>query len=133
MSTETPVQAPGSQEHQNVEMTRTGRVYRPLVDIIENRDGLTILADMPGTSPEDIDIKFEGGSLTILGRVKPRQPEDRTYLLREYGIGDFQRVFQISESIDVSKIRAEYVDGVLKLHLPKVESAKPRKIQVQAS
>lgn len=132
MSTETPVKSPASQEQQDAEMTRTGRMYRPLVDILENREELTILADMPGTSPEDIDIKFEDGSLTIHGRVKPRQPEVQNYLLREYGVGDFHRVFQVSESIDVAKIRAEYVDGVLKLHLPKVEAAKPRKIEVQS-
>lgn len=129
MHTETPVKSP---DQQDVEMTRTGRMYRPLVDILENREGLTILADMPGTSPEDVDIKFEDGSLTIHGRAKSRQPEQTNYLLREYGIGDFHRVFQVSESIDVAKIRAEYVDGVLKLHLPKVESARPRKIEVQS-
>lgn len=132
MSTETPVKSQTSEEKQDAEMTRTGRMYRPLVDILEGREELTILADMPGTSPQDIDIKFEDGSLTIHGRVKPRQSEETSYLLHEYGLGDFYRVFQISEAIDVSKIAAAYVDGVLQLRLPKVESAKPRKIEVQA-
>ncbi len=54
------------------------------------------------------------------------------YLLREYGVGDFYRTFRVSEQIDASRIEAEYADGVLKLHLPKVEAVKPRKITVKA-
>ena len=54
------------------------------------------------------------------------------YLLREYGVGDFYRAFQVSEVIDPSRIQAEYSGGVLTLHLPKSEAAKPRKIAVQA-
>jgi len=131
MSTETPVKTP-PQEEQNVELTRTGQVFRPLVDILENREELCILADMPGVDTQQIDVKFEDGSLTIHGRVKPRQAEDANFLLREYGVGDLYRVFQVSEAIDAAKIRAEYTDGVLTLHLPKVEAVKPRKIEVQA-
>jgi len=131
MSTETPFKTP-TQEEQNVELTRIGQLYRPLVDILENGEELCILADMPGVDARNIDIKFEDGSLTIHGRVAPRQPENTNYLLQEYGIGDLYRVFQVSEAIDASKIRAEYTNGVLTLHLPKVEAAKARKIEVQA-
>ncbi len=132
MSTEAPVKT-ATQEKQNVDSTRTGHFYRPLIDILENREELFILADMPGVDPHNIDVKFQDGSLTIHGRIKPRQPENTNYLLREYGVGDWYRVFQVGEAIDASKIRAEYADGVLKLHLPKVEAVKPRKIEVQAN
>ena len=54
------------------------------------------------------------------------------YFLREYGVGDYYRSFQISEAIDAGKISAEYADGVLTLHLPKTEAVKPRKIAVSA-
>ena len=70
------------------------------------------------------------GEGTIHGKVTPRQPEDTAYLLRGYGIGDFHREFQVSESVDVAKIRAEHKNGVLTLHLPKVDAVKPRKITV---
>jgi len=120
------------QERQGPEPTRSGQYYRPLVDILDRKDELLILADMPGVSPERIDVNFEDGALAIHGRVAPRQQEGTNYLLREYGIGDFYRVFEVSEQIDAGRITAEYANGVLTLHLPKTESARPRKISVQA-
>jgi HSP20 family molecular chaperone IbpA len=113
------------------EYTRTGQVYRPNVDIMELPHELLVHADMPGLCGEDIDINFEDGTLTIHGRVKPRQTDETDFLLREYGVGDFYRTFRVSEEIDPSQITAECRDGVLTLHLPKSEAAKPRKIQVQ--
>jgi HSP20 family molecular chaperone IbpA len=115
------------------EYTRTGQVYRPNVDIMELPHELLVHADMPGLCGEDIDINFEDGALTIHGRVKSRQTDETDFLLREYGVGDFYRTFRVSEEIDPSKITAECRDGVLSLHLPKSEAAKPRKIQVQTS
>ncbi len=61
-----------------------------------------------------------------------RQSEQTRYLLREYGVGDFYRTFRVGEQVDASRIAAEFVDGVLTLHLPKVDAAKPRKIAVQS-
>lgn len=114
------------------ESTRTGWVYVPNVDILETEEELRVYADMPGVDPDKVDVTFENGVLTIHGRVEPRQPENQRYLRREYGIGDFRRVFEVSESIDAERISAEYRDGVLVLHLPKVEAARPRRIQVVA-
>jgi len=105
--------------------------YSPSVDIIETQDALRVLADMPGVSSENIDIHFENGELTIHGRVKDHQAQNQQYLLQEYGTGDFFRAFRISEEINAEKIHAEYKDGVLILHLPKVEALKPRKIVVR--
>ena len=112
------------------EHTRSGVVYRPHVDIVELSDELLVLADMPGVRAENVDINFEQGSLTIRGTVEPRQKEHTGYTFQEYGIGDFYREFQVSESIAADKISAELSDGVLTLHLPKVEAVKPRKIAV---
>jgi HSP20 family protein len=115
------------------EHTRSGRYYRPNVDILEQADELIVLADMPGASGDAIDVNFEDGNLTIHAKVDPRQDESTEYLVREYGVGDFFRTFRISEAIDASKITAQYADGVLTLHLPKAEEAKPRKIAVTTS
>lgn len=117
----------------DVERTRTQPCYCPDVDIVENAEELTVFADMPGVHSEDIDVRFENGTLTIHGAVCARQPEETRFLCREYGVGDFQRTFQVSETIDAARIAAEYRDGVLTLHLPKVEAAKPRKIAVKSS
>jgi len=113
------------------ERTRTGNVYRPLVDILEDKDELILVADLPGARSDSIDINFEDGELTIQGKVEPRYQPDQQFLLVEYGIGDFYRTFRVSEQIDSSRIHATYADGVLTVHLPKVEAAKPRKIEVR--
>jgi len=112
------------------EHTRNGRHYRPNVDILEKDDELLLLADVPGAKSDSIDVRFEDGELEIRAAVPPRWENQQRHLLREYGVGNYYRTFQISETIDAAKISAEYADGVLTLHLPKAEAVKPRKIQV---
>jgi HSP20 family protein len=114
------------------ERTRGGQAYRPHVDILETGDELTLVADLPGVKNEAIEINFDDGLLTIQGSVEKRYHENVSFLLREYGIGDFYRTFRVGEQIDAGKIHAEFRDGVLTVHLPKAEKAKPRKIAVQA-
>ncbi len=131
MAKEKSVEKKGEGKVTRAEYTRSGRHYRPNVDILENDEELMVLVDMPGVRGEEIDIHFESGTLAIAGNVQDRQPQATEYLLQEYGIGDFHRSFQVSESIDSGRISAEYSDGVLTVHLPKVEAAKPRTITVQ--
>lgn len=114
------------------ERTRGGLTFLPRVDIVENDNELLIFADMAGVKAEDLDIRFENGELSIFGRVALRH-ENVDFTYGEYGIGDFFRTFLISEAIDAEKISAELKNGVLKLHLPKSEAAKPKRITVQAS
>jgi HSP20 family protein len=107
------------------------RVFRPSVDILELADELLIFANVPGAVANQIDVQFEGGQLTVRAPVAVRQTTETNYLLREYGVGEFFRTFRVGEQIDGSRITAEYADGVLKLHLPKAEAAKQRKIEVK--
>lgn len=130
MDHETPLTKSTAEQTAGAELTRSGCCYRPNVDILEQDDELLVLADVPGAKGDAIDLKFEDGTLEIRAEVAPRQDDERPYLLREYGVGDYYRSFQISEAIDAGKISAEYADGVLKLHLPKAEAVKPRKIAV---
>jgi HSP20 family molecular chaperone IbpA len=120
-----------AEEIPGAEHTRSGFWYRPSVDILENPEELTILADVPGATPHDIALDFKDGTLTIHAKVSTRQDPATQYLLHEYGVGDYWRTFQVSEAVDASKISAEYANGVLTLHLPKAEAAKPRKISVK--
>jgi HSP20 family protein len=94
--------------------------YTPRVDILENDNEITIFADMPGVRPENADIRFENGELTLHGRCSPRR-DVGDYVAAEYDVGDFYRVFTINEGIDADKISAELKNGVLTVHLPKEE------------
>ncbi len=132
METTTAVDKRTGREVGTQEPTRTMPRYRPLVDIEEHSDELRVIAEVPGAKADDIDINYENGILTLHARVRPRQPEGANYLVREYGIGDYYRAFEVSETIDPSRISADYTDGVLVLHLPKAEKAKARKVEVKA-
>jgi HSP20 family protein len=114
------------------ERTRNRPAYQPRVDICELQNELILVADMPGVEPGGIDIHFENGVLSIFGRVQDRQGEETRYIWNEYALGDYHRTFQVSEAIDSQRITAEYSDGQLTLHLPKVEAVQPRKIEVKS-
>lgn len=130
MANDDTITKTAADEATGAEHMRSGRFYRPSVDILEKEDELLLLADVPGADGDRIDVKFEDGTLSIHAPVQPRQPEGNEFLLCEYGVGDYYRTFQISEDIDVAKITADYAEGVLTLHLPKAEAVKPRKISV---
>lgn len=127
------IEKPAEREIARSEPTWNRPQFRPNVDILEQPDELTVLADMPGTHPEDVDIQFENGMLKLHGKVKEREPQQVEYATREYGVGDFHRTFQVGENIDAARISAEYEDGVLILHLPKTDAVKPRKITVEVN
>jgi HSP20 family protein len=110
--------------------TTRGVTFAPRVDIFETENELTLYADVPGVRPEDVDLRYENGELLLHGRVRPREPEGSP-LLREYDNGDFHRAFTISETIDSSRIEAECKNGVLTVHLPKMEAVRPRQIKVK--
>lgn len=114
------------------ERTRACRIYAPQVDIIERKDDIVVIADMPGVDEKSVDITLEKNVLTIYGRVDAHTPESHSVFLSEYGIGDYQRVFTLSDEVDRNRIQATVKGGVLRLVMPKAESAKTRKIPIQA-
>ena len=114
------------------ERTRASRIYAPQVDIIERKDYIVIIADMPGVDEKSVDITLEKNVLTIYGRVDAYAPENHRNFLSEYGIGDYQRVFTLSDEVDRDKIQATVKNGVLKLVMPKAETIKTRKIPIKA-
>jgi HSP20 family protein len=112
------------------EPTYGARHFTPRVDILETDKELMLFAEMPGVRPEDVNLRYENGELVLHGKVPPR-PAGRPMLLHEYEEGDFYRVFRIDESVDATKIEAEARNGVLTVHLPKVEAVRPRQINVK--
>ena len=113
------------------EPTRQTPMYQPRFDIVESKNELTLYGDVPGVDESNIDIRYENEQLTIIGRV-PERNADVSFMRQEYGTGDYHRSFTIGESIDASKITAEANNGVLIVHLPKSDAAKPRRIQVKS-
>jgi len=113
------------------ERLREGVTFTPRVDILETDKELILVADLPGVRSEDVELRFEKGQLVLSGHVKPRLG-DKQVVLREYDEGDFYRAFAIHESIDATKIEASCKQGILTVHLPKVEAVKPRQIAVKA-
>jgi HSP20 family protein len=113
------------------EQTKPGMVFTPSVDIFETDRELTLLADLPGVTAENLTIDLRENTLTLTGEVDPVERADEKDLLVEYEIGKYYRQFSLSNVIDQSKIDANLTNGVLRLTLPKVEEAKPRKIEVR--
>jgi len=130
MTTEMTQTAP--QGERASESTRGAAVYRPPVDIFDTGEGVKLMLEMPGVSRDDVEIDLERRVLTIHGRGRVTSPEGYRRVYAEYGEGDYERVFTLSEDIDEAAVRAEMSNGVLTLTLPRAEAAKPKRIEVKA-
>lgn len=118
---------------EGAERTRTRPVYAPRTDIFETDDGLVILADMPGVSPDGVDVTLERQVLTIRGRTEDTPPQGFSPVYREYQPGDYERAFTLSQDLEAERIEASCKNGVLRLFLPKAGPAQTKRIQVRAS
>lgn len=116
-----------------VERTRTREVRKPDVDIRETEKGIVLMADMPGIAPEGLGVTLDKTLLTLEGNMAATAPEGRDLVYSEFGARDFMRTFTLSDEIDRERISATLKNGVLKLVLPKVAAAQPRRIAVQAA
>jgi HSP20 family protein len=103
----------------------------PRVDVYENANELLLVADVPGATKESVSIQLDKGQVTI----EASRADDATGspLIAEYRPTDYARVFSIPQGIDASKIDAQLSGGVLRLHLPKSDALKPRRIEVRSS
>jgi HSP20 family protein len=127
---EKTVATPEVQKPNMTEGTRNQERYvAPPVDIYETRDGLVVLADLPGVAKESLDVRVDHNVLTTRGHARHVIPGEVTY--REYELVNFFRQFELSDTVDQGRISADLKCGVLTLNLPKAEEAKPRQIEVQ--
>jgi HSP20 family protein len=106
------------------------RMYLPVTDIFETDRALTVVLEMPGVNRESVDISVEKDVLRIEGRIEHSQYQDLKPVYTEYNIGNYTRSFQLPNVIDQKGITAELKDGVMTLMLPKVEKARPWKIEI---
>ncbi|MBL8970792.1 MAG: Hsp20/alpha crystallin family protein [Myxococcales bacterium] len=117
--------------HSAAEPTTNRPVVSPAVDIYENEREYLVLADLPGVAHESVQIRFEGGELSLAAARQEDKASD--YLGSEIVVADYRRLFRIPETVDSDKIEAKLVDGVLHLVLPKSTKAGPRQISVKSN
>lgn len=115
------------------EHTRPGPTYTPAVDIWEDEHGITLTADLPGARPAELRIDLKDDVLTLSAPLALGQGEKETDVAREIEPGTYHRRFTLGEAIDQAKIEATLAHGVLTLRLPKVEQARPRRIEVKTA
>jgi HSP20 family molecular chaperone IbpA len=113
------------------EQTTPGLVFTPAVDIFETDKQITLLAEMPGVKADDLTIDLRDNVLTLSADIAPVENANEDDILIEYETGRYYRQFTLGELIDQGKIDAQLNDGVLRLSLPKVEKATPKKITVK--
>src|SRR3990172_156543 len=113
------------------ERIRQSKAYIPNVDIIERKNDILLIADMPGVDEKSLDITLDKNVLTINGYVEPEVPQTCCLAYAEYSIGDYQRTFTLSDEIDRNGIEATVKNGVLRLTLPKAAEMRERKIEVK--
>jgi HSP20 family protein len=108
--------------------------WNPAVDLYEDKDSITVKAELPGMKREEIEVSLHDGALTISGERKGEEKVENAEVCRtERFVGKFHRTLTLPSTVNADHISAQYKDGVLTVTLPKAEEAKPRQIQVKAS
>jgi HSP20 family protein len=105
--------------------------WAPSVDIYETEGELVLSAEIPGVDEKDIEIKVEDNTLTIRGERKfEKETKEENYHRIERAYGSFMRSFTLPNYVDQDRIEAQQENGVLKIHMPKREETKPRKVKI---
>jgi len=108
-----------------------GLLFNPPIDIYETAEGLVLYADLPGVSPEGLNLQVQDNRLSLYGEVSI-QNEDAQVVHEEYRIGNFLRSFILSDDVDHENITARLNNGVLRVELPRAARAEPRRIEVSS-
>lgn len=103
------------------------------LDVVEDENTYLVKASVPGIKPEDLEITFDKGMLTIRGEIKDESEITKgQYHLRERRFGTFTRTINLPTSVNVEKIKAKCEEGILALEIPKSEEVKPKRIEIQS-
>lgn len=122
---------PQSGQQQPREQDRGQPFVVPPVDVFENESGITLLADLPGVSRDRLAVRVDGDTLLIEATAAAVGPESMELVYGEAQLPSYRRQFTLSRELDASRVEASLKDGVLKLSIPKLEEAKPRRIEVR--
>src|SRR6266404_6610085 len=104
--------------------------WTPAVDVYQDKDQFTVVAEVPGMKKEELNLTLQNGVLTISGERKQEEKKPDQGFRSERFVGRFQRSITLPASVDPSGVKANYQDGLLKVVLPKSEEAKPKQIEV---
>ncbi len=104
----------------------------PVVDVLEDEQGYSIIAELPGMQENQVDIKVDNRVLTISSNTTVDNSGEKRYLIQERKPMTFTRSFVLPKEVEIEQIHAEFSQGLLTLHLPKMEKALPKKIQIQS-
>lgn len=111
--------------------TASNATLMPRVDVIEDKSGITLYADLAGVPKDKLALHIEADTLTIEGEVGLNMPEGMEPSHAEINLPRYRRVFTLSKELDSEKIAAEFEHGVLKLSIPKAEHLQPRKVEIK--
>jgi HSP20 family molecular chaperone IbpA len=106
---------------------------RPAVDIVEDAEGVTLIADMPGVDKERLHVRVDANTLQIEGEAQVDLPEGAEALYADVRTTRFSRGFTLSNELEPDKIDAQLRNGVLTLRIPKHPEQRPRKIEVRTA
>lgn len=118
---------------QSRETARDSVALLPPVEVIEDANGITLYADLPGVPKDKLSLQIEADTLTIEGELALDMPAAMEASHAEVGLPRYRRVFTLSKELDTANVGAEFRQGVLKLRIPKAEHAQPRRIEIQAA
>jgi len=113
--------------------TQSSAALLPRVDVIEDKSGITLYADLAGVPKDKLSLHMEADTLTIEGEVGLTLPEGMEPSHAEINLPRYRRVFTLSKELDRDKISAEFEYGVLKLSIPKAEHLQPRRVEIKLS
>jgi HSP20 family protein len=111
----------------------SGRGVFPAVNVFSDRDGYVVRMEIPGVSPEQINIESHGRTLTLSGKRESGAPQGGSFHRRERNSGQFSRSLQLPADLELSRAEASYKHGMLTVRIPKKEEAKPRQITVKTA
>ena len=124
MNTVTQVNEPGAVAHNEPALL-------PPVDVIEDASGITLYADLPGVSREQLTLRVEGDQLSLEAALVLPVPKEMQASYAEVNLSQYRRAFTLSKELDADQVSAEMSQGVLRVRIPKAAHAQPRKIAVQ--
>lgn len=133
MSNAVQTTSPNTPSNTGTQQEQPQRYVVPPVDVFENEASITLLADLPGVTRDQLHVRVDGDNLVLEATATTTGPENMELVYGEAQCPAYRRQFTLSRELDASRIEAQLRDGVLRLTIPKAEEARPRRIQVQVA